>query len=62
MRAEQYLHCSNCADFRLVETPVCADGHGEDCPDRACTECGIALFLDPLITRERPRPAARRAA
>jgi hypothetical protein len=62
MLAEQYLHCSNCADIRLVEAPGCADGHGLDCPDRACTECGTALFVDPLITHERRRPVARRAA
>ncbi|MDT4907932.1 MAG: hypothetical protein QOG07_3088 [Pseudonocardiales bacterium] len=62
MHAEHDLYCSSCADFRLSEVPPCADGHGADCPDRACTECGTALFVGPFITRERPRPAARRAA
>jgi DNA polymerase III alpha subunit (gram-positive type) len=62
MHAEQYLHCPTCADVRLAEAPPCADGHGYDCPERACTDCGTALFVDPLITREQLRPAARRAA
>jgi hypothetical protein len=62
MHAEHDLYCSSCADFRLSEAPPCTDGHGADCPDRACTECGTALFVGPFITRERPRPAARRAA
>jgi hypothetical protein len=59
---ERYLHCSNCAGFRLIEAPPCADGHGHDCPDAACANCGSALFVDPLIILERRRPAARRAA
>jgi hypothetical protein len=62
MHAELYLHCSTCAAVRLTETPPCADGHGYDCPERACTECGTALIVGPTIIRERPRPAARRAA
>ncbi|PZS20261.1 MAG: hypothetical protein DLM57_02030 [Pseudonocardiales bacterium] len=62
MPADQYLHCSNCADIRLSEAPPCTDGHGGDCPDRACADCGTALFLDPFVTHERPRPATRRAA
>jgi hypothetical protein len=62
MPAEYDLFCFNCADYRPSETPPCADGHGADCPDRACTDCGAAVFLDPFITRQEPRPAARRAA
>jgi hypothetical protein len=62
MHPEQYLHCSNCGDTRLAEIPPCDDGHGSDCPDRACTECGTALFVGLLTTRSRPRPAARHAA
>jgi hypothetical protein len=62
MHAEHDLYCSNCSDFRPSETPPCADGHGADCPDRACTDCGAALLVDPFITCEEPRPAPRRAA
>lgn len=62
MHAERYLHCSTCAEFRLTEAPPCADGHGPDCPERACTDCGTALFVDPLTTHERRRQAGRRAA
>lgn len=44
------LFCPTCAADRLVETPPCPDGHGADCPDRACVECGTALMLDaPLL-------------
>ena len=62
MHTEHDLYCSNCADLRPSEAPPCTDGHGAECPDRACTVCGSALFLDPFITPERPRSAARRAA
>ena len=62
MHAEQYLPCSNCGDVRLIEAPPCVDGHGDSCPDRACTKCGTAVFVDPFITRERMRPAVHRAA
>jgi hypothetical protein len=38
-------HCSGCGDERVFEQPPCADGHGADCPERACTECGGALLI-----------------
>ena len=62
MHAGQDVYCSNCDDLRPSEAPPCADGHGADCPDRACIMCGTALFVDPYITRTRPRHVARRAA
>lgn len=40
------LFCPTCGDERLAEAPPCTDGHGADCPDRACVECGTALLLD----------------
>jgi hypothetical protein len=60
------LFCPTCRRDCLAEAPPCPDGHGERCPDRACTECGTALLLDaPLFEivdlgrgRLRPRRAA----
>lgn len=37
--------CTACGDVRAFETPDCIDGHGTDCPDLACVECGEALFI-----------------
>jgi len=48
--------CPVCGDERRTEQPVCPDGHGDDCPDRICVDCGTALFLDPVLTG---RPARR---
>lgn len=61
------LYCPTCARESLAETPPCPDGHGDDCPDRACVECGTALMLDvPLFSlvsgRRRGSPRSRVAA
>ena len=54
------LYCPTCAEECLAEAPPCPDGHGDDCPDRACVECGTALLLDaPLFVLARPVVAAR---
>lgn len=39
------LFCPTCERETLAEAPPCWDGH-DDCPDRACVECGTALVLD----------------
>lgn len=39
------LYCAECGEVRAFETPPCADGHGDDCPERACVECGFAVFV-----------------
>jgi hypothetical protein len=36
--------CGVAVPFELVE---CGDGHGEDCPDRVCTGCGLVLVTGP---------------
>ena len=41
-----YRHCPVCASKQLFEMPECPDGHGADCPDRACVQCGTALSVD----------------
>jgi hypothetical protein len=51
-------HCSSCGDQRPFEQPPCADGHGGDCPEWACTECGGALLIGLPEPRE-VRVAAR---
>lgn len=39
------LHCEVCGDDLPFEAPPCADGHGADCPELACTGCGSAILL-----------------
>ncbi|MFF5263654.1 hypothetical protein ACFY4C_32405 [Actinomadura viridis] len=38
------MYCSTCGDERDFEQPPCRDGHGSDCPERACTACGTAVL------------------
>ena len=35
--------CGECKDERAFEVPPCEDGHGIDCLDLACVECGAAI-------------------
>jgi hypothetical protein len=44
-------HCSVCDDERSFEQPPCADGHGAECPEFACAECGMAIVVgdDPQL-------------
>ena len=59
----ELLHCPVCAKTRPVETPPCADGHGSDCPDRACATCGTALVVaSHSPSGRRTRAGARHAA
>jgi hypothetical protein len=57
-----FLYCPSCARECLAEIPPCRDGHGDECPDRACVDCGTALLLDAplfeLVAAVRARPAA----
>ncbi|RSN64401.1 hypothetical protein DMH08_17810, partial [Actinomadura sp. WAC 06369] len=41
------LYCSTCGDERMFEQPPCPDGHGPDCPERACVDCGTAVLVGP---------------
>ncbi|WP_067893405.1 hypothetical protein [Actinomadura chibensis] len=34
----------------MFEQPPCPDGHGEECPERACVECGSAVFVGSVVT------------
>ena len=42
--------CSPCGDETFFELPPCEDGHGEDCLDLACAECGSAVTVGLLLT------------
>jgi hypothetical protein len=53
------LYCPTCARESLAETPPCQDGHGGQCPDRACVDCGTALVVDVPLFETLP---VRRAA
>jgi hypothetical protein len=56
----QLLYCPTCARESLAETPPCPDGHGDECPDKACVECGTALVIDaPLFATLPVRRTAR---
>jgi hypothetical protein len=46
----EFLPCPTCGVVVAVDIPPCADGHSPDeCPDRACTQCGTALVRDPMV-------------
>ncbi|MFB4295719.1 hypothetical protein [Actinomadura sp. NTSP31] len=44
----------------MFELPPCPDGHGAECPERACVECGAAVLVDPPLTA--PRASSARPA
>lgn len=35
--------CSTCREEHYFERPPCADGHGDECPERVCVVCGFAI-------------------
>lgn len=37
--------CSSCGEQREFEVLACADGHGGDCPELACIDCGAAIVV-----------------
>jgi hypothetical protein len=43
-----YRWCSTCSSKQLFEQPPCEDGHGDDCLDLACMECGFGIALRDL--------------
>jgi hypothetical protein len=54
--------CPCCGDERAFETPPCGDGHGPDCAELACRDCGTALLVGPLPPVELPAPRTVRTA
>lgn len=37
----------------MFEQPPCPDGHGAECPERACVECGEAVLIGGPIDPDR---------
>ncbi|MDP9395858.1 MAG: hypothetical protein M3Q27_17030 [Actinomycetota bacterium] len=37
--------CSVCASTRVFEPVPCTDGHGSDCPEVLCVECGYVVVV-----------------
>jgi hypothetical protein len=56
------VYCSTCGDEREFEQPPCPDGHGQDCPERACTACGTAVLVGLPLTAASRAPAASTAS
>ncbi|MEU5913755.1 hypothetical protein [Micromonospora sp. NPDC047527] len=63
------LHCDVCEGVTLFEAPPCVDGHGTDCPELICTDCGAAVVLATFASRvtrlgdrQRPQRTRRHAA
>ncbi len=52
--------CPGCRDKRTFDTPPCVDGHGADCAELACCQCGAALVVPVLV--ELPLPRRSRSA
>ena len=44
--------CAQCSDERPFEVPPCEDGHGLDCLDLACTDCGHAIVVGVLAAEQ----------
>jgi hypothetical protein len=44
--------CPDCAGEREFVQPGCEDGHGSDCPEWACLECGAAILIGPFPVQE----------
>jgi hypothetical protein len=45
----QVRWCGDCGDERVFEVPPCEDGHGPDCLDLACVDCGAAVVVGVLM-------------
>ncbi len=40
-----WRHCGICDQEEAFEAPPCRDGHGAECPDYVCTECGSVITM-----------------
>ncbi|MGC9667249.1 hypothetical protein ACNTMW_11920 [Planosporangium sp. 12N6] len=59
------LYCGHCATLRVFEQPPCEDGHGADCDEWICSDCGDALLIAsfaPVRLERRHSTTTRRAA
>jgi hypothetical protein len=53
------LFCHDCGVERNFVQPPCIDGHGADCPEYACPDCGAAVITGPGPFEETARANAR---
>lgn len=58
----EFRWCAGCGDDTVFETVPCEDGHGSDCPEVACVECGLALIGGWLLETVPVEHAVRRSA
>lgn len=59
----EFRWCAGCETDTPFEAPPCEDGHGLECLDLACVECGLALVAGVLLeTTPATRVTARRSA
>ena len=54
--------CAGCQQSTAFEVPPCEDGHGVDCVDLACVECGHAILVGLLVDDADPFVVALVAA
>jgi hypothetical protein len=40
-----YRWCGSCGEETVFEPPPCVDGHGPDCPELLCVDCGLAVVI-----------------
>ena len=57
-----HRYCPSCEDERLFDSPPCVDGHGNECAEAFCVDCGTAMFVDPPTVARPLRPAMVSAA
>ncbi len=57
-----YRHCPSCHDERAFVQPPCLDGHGGDCPELACVDCGTAILLGDAPLQDTPHTIGVAAA
>jgi hypothetical protein len=54
--------CPECAAETEFAQPQCDDGHGADCPEWFCVECGYAVLIGDVVRPERLVRRVRGAA
>lgn len=56
MAVIELMMCVHCGQECEFEQPPCADGHGDDCPELACVECGFAIVTGAFPVDGTPEP------
>ncbi|MGH3658757.1 MAG: hypothetical protein ACRDUA_19045 [Micromonosporaceae bacterium] len=56
------LTCPSCGEDRPFQRPPCLDGHGGDCPEWTCVDCGTALLTGELTGSSAGSVAVQRTA